>query len=127
MDTNLSKFQYSIHDAELRAQEKVGAVISIITEQQSALIEAQRKEKDSVYISAYELESQLHTLINLIGSISGDLTNAYAALRLQSVNSRLTEDIENRNASKIAREVWQLVDYKTQEAKKQNAPLTVER
>lgn len=99
-----------IHDAELKSQNKISALIEVITDLKQPLNSARQRGKDVVFINADDYDFLIDQLLGLTGSLSGDLTNAYSTIKLQAKNNAIHERVEDAQVSKITSELWVLIE-----------------
>ena len=103
-------FQYIIAESELNSQAKISCLVELASLFQSKILDSKRRKKDVVFFDVNELEILTDELLSLSGSLAGDLSNCYSTIKRQSLNVNLSEDINPNRVSKIAREVWQLIE-----------------
>lgn len=106
--TNIQTPEYLCEQAHSKSQNNISALVQLITELQQPLLSARQRNKDVVFVNVDEYEFVIDQLLGLIGSLSGDLANAYATVKLQQKNYRLVEQTDK--VSRIAREVWALIE-----------------
>jgi hypothetical protein len=107
----MDKFTQSAHDAAIKSQDKISALVEVITQLQQPLLSARQRNKDIVFSNIDEYEFLIDQLLGLAGSLSGDLSNAYHVIKHQSTANQ----IESRHVSKITSELWLLINAGIQE------------
>ena len=103
-------FKYIIAESELNSQAKISCLVELASLFQSKILDSKRRKKDVVFFDVNELEILTDELLSLSGSLSGDLSNCYSTIKRQSANLSLSDNMEGGKVSKIAREVWQLIE-----------------
>jgi len=105
-----NNFQYLIVESAINSQAKISCLIEIAARLQAKAIDARARKKEVAFIDVNELEILTDELLSLSGSLSGDLSNCYSTIKRQSANLSLSDNMEGNKVSKIAREVWQLIE-----------------